>query len=116
MPDPVISQKDVQELLDSIVAEQKAMLAKLPLGKKIIVELFMVAALIGALAACAVLSGLTGPALLAALACCVAAILVAIGTLMQVISEFLDESGEADEIERKTARLERLKGSLAAGH
>jgi hypothetical protein len=111
-PEKKVTKEDVEKLNDSVVAELKALVKKLPYWKSVLIGVALVGALVAAVAACAAIAGATGPAFAIALAGCVGAILSALAAIITFIADWVDESGESREIKLKEATLEKYKEQL----
>lgn len=106
----LVTEAEIKEQLKMIREEQKALLDKMPVWKKVAVFGVLAAAIAAAIAVCGALTAASGGV---AIAGCVAAMLVALGALLKIITDIADEDGEADQIQAKYDELEALKESLS---
>lgn len=113
MPDRV-TKEQIQEQLESVIEEQKALLQKFPTWVKWTAGAMIVALAAAAIAACAAGSLGTGPGAPVAMMICVSAIVALLSLLINTILNHMAESSELDEIRAKERELKRMEAALKA--
>lgn len=107
-----VVRRRIDRLKDEVIEELEAIEDKLPWYYQAAIWGGGTLALIGAIAGCLAISGATGPAYALAVAVCIAGVIGLIIDIILGLIVYIDESGEADEVDKKKLRLDELTETL----